>query len=163
MSRGISPPRNQNSRGNLPRTPILSPSQLDELEATPLPLSQSAPMEALTLRCLVCLERAHQVGLDERPSRGPDSPEAPRRMVDDMRFVLLTGGALCDMQLHGLGHALIGRLITIDQNSTAYSRIFLEQAAEKLLESASMSSFVERIRTESIEILSVFSRQDNPY
>jgi len=149
--------------GSFRETPILSPSQLDELEATLLPLSQSAPVEALTLRCLVCLERAHQVGLDERPSRGPDSPEATRRMVDEMRFVLLTGGVLWDMRLHGLGHALLGRLITIDQNSTAYSRIFLEQAAEKLLESASLSPFVERIRTESIEILSVFPRQDNPY
>jgi hypothetical protein len=149
--------------GSFRETPILSPSQLDELEATLLPLAQSAPVEALTLRCLVCLERAHQVGLDERPSRGPDSPEATRRMVDEMRFVLLTGGVLWDMRLHGLGHALLGRLITIDQNSTAYSRIFLEQAAEKLLESASMSAFVERIRTESNDILSVFPRQDNPY
>ena len=149
--------------GTFRGTPTLSPSQLDNLEATLLSLSQSAPVEALTLRCLVCLERAHRVGLDERPSHGPDSPEATRRMVDDMRFVLLTGGALWDMRLHGLGHALLGRLITIDQNNTAYSRIFLEQAAEKLLECAPMSPFVERIRTESIEILRAFPSQANPY
>jgi hypothetical protein len=143
--------------GAFRETPVLSPSQLDQLEAELLLLAQSAPVEALTLRCLICLERAHQVGLDEWPSRAPDSRDASTRMLNEMEFILDTSIALIDWRMYGLGRALGGLLITIN-NAIDYARPQLEMAVDTLLECIELSPFVERIRTQAIEILKMFPR-----
>ena len=132
---------------------------LEEMEVELLALAEREPVGALTLRCLIILERAHQAGLDSLPIQIPKVPAEVRALFHDLMFVLLTGGAFFDMRLHGLGHAMVGRLLTIDQGETIHSRIYVEQGLEKLRECEPFSPFVQRIAAENRKLLQMFPPQ----
>ena len=130
------------------------------MESKLLAMAENEPVGALTLRGLIILERAHRVGLDTLPIFIPQEPENVRRLFHELMFVLLTGSAFFDMRFHGFGHAMLGRLLTIDQNETQHSRIYIEQGLEKLLECEPLSPFVQRIRSENRELLKMFPTQN---
>lgn len=141
-------------------TPITSQEALDKMETRLLDLTEKEPVGTLTLRGLIILERAHRIGLDTLPIFIPQEPENVHRLFHGLMFVLLTGSAFFDMRFHGFGHAMIGRLLTIDQSETQHSRIYVEQGLEKLLECEPISPFVERIRSENKELLKIFPTQN---
>jgi tetratricopeptide (TPR) repeat protein len=138
---------------------LFSRAALDEMESELLTLADSEPVGALTLRGLIILERAHQAGLDSLPIYIAREPDDVRRLFHELMFVLLTGSVFFDMRFHGFGHAMLGRLLTIDQNETRSSRIYLEQGFEKLRECDPLSPFVRRILGENKELLLMFPIQ----
>jgi tetratricopeptide (TPR) repeat protein len=118
--------------------------------------SDAPDVERLSVHAYVCAELLHQSGADALPVRIDQSSVEPLALLHAASFLAVLGGAVFEMPLNGLGCSLMGRVITVDQNSAEHSALYLRQGREKLQMYEGDSEFVVALRAADEAILRHF-------
>lgn len=141
--------------------PAFDAVTLEGFEQAALGATGTTDVERLSFYAAVCAERLHASGLEKLPIAISPDATSIRQLLDTSRFLAVLGSALFDMRLNGLGCSFMGRVITVDQNGTDRSALFLCQGREKLLECESVSPFVRTMRCDDGRILQAFGARQS--
>ena len=135
------------------RPPAADEALLSALEQCALHSPGPTDVERLSVHAAVLAERLHASGLETIPLNIATDAGSIQRLLADARFLALLGAVLPDFRLNGLGHSLMGRIITVDQNDASKGALVLREAREKLRECEDRAPFVQRLRADDARIL----------